>query len=193
MAALRHHGTGEGSGWGHTGKVTLMTDQPPERVRLREEMDARRAELGKTWKAVAQDGGIGKVSTIRRVRIGTSVIQADTRKGLEDGLGWAPGSVSAILSGGPPTPLDPPRGARADAPRDPAGRSRNLWVTLPGGQPVMVPVPWSRIPGLEDTTEAERAALAGPMLDAVIDAVMDVLHTEGEKRKARKEEGLTGS
>jgi hypothetical protein len=155
-------------------------EQTPERKRLKREIEARKHHLGWTWERIAADAGL-KVDTIRRVRNEMSDIQLPTRRALETGLRWKEGSVTSILSGGPPIPL-PIDSAEEEHVGPPGGGGRNLWITMPGGRPVMIPIAWSRIPGLEVTTEEERAELAARMLDVMVSAGLEFLHAEGEKR-----------
>lgn len=100
---------------GHIGatrvRVASMTklgdhvpDQPPERARLREHMEARQGHLGENWDAIARRAGIHE-ETFRRVRFGTGQMRPATRVAIERGLKWEPGSVRATLDGGDPTPL----------------------------------------------------------------------------------------
>lgn len=77
--------------------------QPPERQRLRAEIEARQEALGEIWDEIASRGGT-HAETIRRVRVGTSPITVKTRADIERGLRWAPGSIRAVLEGGDPTP-----------------------------------------------------------------------------------------
>lgn len=79
--------------------------QPPDRTRLRHHMEKRQEELEETWREIAARGGV-PYETLRRVRIGSSPLRVTTRAALDRGLRWEPGSTSAILSGGDPTPHD---------------------------------------------------------------------------------------
>ncbi|GAA2092541.1 hypothetical protein GCM10009780_37320 [Actinomadura alba] len=71
-------------------------------------MDARRLELGLTWDQVAALSGVHR-ETLRTIRRGTGDIRSLTKSGIEKALQWAAGSIDAILAGGDPTPIEPPR------------------------------------------------------------------------------------
>ena len=85
-------------------------EKPHER--LGQLMNDRRLQLpkigGKTvkWFQVAERAGI-TVTTLTALRKGQNVPTEDTKRGIEDALLWAPGSVDAILAGGDPTPATP--------------------------------------------------------------------------------------
>lgn len=154
--------------------------RPRERVALERAMDARRRFLRHSWEDVAREGGV-KADTIRAARTGSAPIQQSTRAAIERGLQWQPGSVSAVLAGGDATPLE------AIGPQVGPGQSgasgSQLWITPPGGgAPAMVPVVWSLIPGLEDATPEERAALTDEMIARMVHAGWSYLHEEGAKR-----------
>lgn len=67
-------------------------------------MDERRGHLRMTWDNVAEVAGVS-VETVYRAASGRPM-RTPTKKGIEEALRWAPGSVDAILDGGEPTPLD---------------------------------------------------------------------------------------
>lgn len=94
-----------------------MTHMPEARQRLASEMDKRRQELDLLWQDVASAGRIS-AKTLYSVRAdpGTPVTPRTARK-IEAGLQWQPGSVSQVLDGGSPHPLDSPAGtpSRPDA------------------------------------------------------------------------------
>jgi transcriptional regulator with XRE-family HTH domain len=71
--------------------------------RLDRLMDARRLELGLRWKRLADDAGISQ-QTMLQLRKGHTVSDLTITR-AERALEWAPGSISAILDGGDPTPL----------------------------------------------------------------------------------------
>lgn len=161
------------------------TPRTPEREALQEAMEARREYLKITWQDVAREGGV-KADTIRAARTGTAPIQQSTHAAIERGLQWKPGSVGAVLAGGEPTPLE------AIGPRVGQGASgasgSQVWVTPPGGgAPAMVPVVWSLIPGLENTSPEERAALTEEMIARMAHAGWAFLHESGiERLKSQK-------
>ncbi|MFE3461328.1 hypothetical protein ACFXKD_27605 [Nocardiopsis aegyptia] len=156
--------------------------QPPERVALREEMEARREYLGITWQQVADaSGGETTEETLRRVRTGTSRIQIKTRKAIEVGLQWKRGSVSSILSGGPPTPLEvrTPQVRVTDT-----DDGQTLWINVPDASPEMVPLRWDTVPGLEDMSEEDRKSLAQQVVGVMLHAASSFLEVEGRRRRA---------
>jgi transcriptional regulator with XRE-family HTH domain len=61
----------------------------------------RRLELGLSWKEVARAADISE-ATLRAIRNGANEPSDLTARGIERALGWAPGSVERILSGGRP-------------------------------------------------------------------------------------------
>lgn len=88
------------------------------RRHLAELMDARRIELRMTWKEVADAGGVS-AEVLRDLRNGRTDrdVRPLTKRGIEDGLQWRPGSVDQILMGGYPVPLEgSPPSRRDDAP-----------------------------------------------------------------------------
>ncbi|MFE9642391.1 hypothetical protein ACFYOC_25545 [Nocardiopsis alba] len=136
-------------------------------------MEDRQRELGRPWSEVAALGGI-KTNTVYRVRAGTASILPTTRRAIEKGMSWSDGSVDVILAGGDPTPAEE---------QGPASGGSQIWVTLPGGAPVMVPVVLSRIPGLEDLPEAERQPLLEETLNRMVHAGWEFLHEAGQARQ----------
>lgn len=72
------------------------------RERLNRLMDERRADLRLRWADVATRAGLTKEG-LRGVRQGPGSIRSLTKRGIEDALRWAPGSIDSILSGGTPT------------------------------------------------------------------------------------------
>lgn len=81
-----------------------MPARPEARTRLAALMEERRLELGLRWKQVADAGDIS-YEVVRAVRNGSSEIRPLSKRGIEVGLRWAPGSVQRILDGGEPEPL----------------------------------------------------------------------------------------
>lgn len=74
-------------------------------TRIENALDARRLELGMTWRAIWQRAGIS-VETLRQLRMGEPV-NALTDARVEAALAWAPGSIATIREGGTPTPHAP--------------------------------------------------------------------------------------
>lgn len=98
-----------------------MPIAPEARQRLADLMEARRRELRLRWQDVAEAAGLA-LKTLHSVRTGNSGIAALTETGIEDALRWRRGSVSRVIAGGDPAPLEDP--ARAAAPQpapEPAG------------------------------------------------------------------------
>lgn len=85
--------------------------------RLADLMDQRRVALRLRWEDVADEAGIS-TAFLRKIRSGQTASPLTLAK-LETALGWAPGSISAILGGGVPTEAAPPTHA---APAGSAGR-----------------------------------------------------------------------
>jgi len=85
-------------------------------------MDARRTELGLSWRQVAEAANV-TVTTVNAVRRGSNDPSPLTRRGIEKALQWAPGSIQAILDGREPAPAQESSGIRlvqppADEPGD---------------------------------------------------------------------------
>jgi hypothetical protein len=100
-----------------------MADKKDHRRRLGDEMERRRIQLGLRWKQVAEDGGISYES-IRAVRHGDADLRELTKRGIDVGLRWEPGSVQIILDGGDPVPVpEPDEGAEPASPRIPWAES----------------------------------------------------------------------
>lgn len=83
-----------------------MTGAPSPYEHLEAHMNLRRLELRLTWAEVADRAGISR-DTLHRVRRGKDPNVRDlTKAGIENSLGWSPGSVDAVLAGGEPTPVE---------------------------------------------------------------------------------------
>jgi ABC-type nitrate/sulfonate/bicarbonate transport system substrate-binding protein len=78
-----------------------MDITPEARQRLNDLMDARRLELGIPWREVATRAGIS-YEALRALRAGPGGTADLTARKIDAALGWAPGSVRAILDGGEP-------------------------------------------------------------------------------------------
>jgi hypothetical protein len=83
-----------------------MPTEPDARKRLAALMEEPRLGLRKTWQQVATDSGIS-LKALHSARSGPSDIRALTRRGIDKGLQWEPGSVDLILDGGDPVPTQP--------------------------------------------------------------------------------------
>ncbi|HLK74037.1 MAG TPA: hypothetical protein VKU77_10370 [Streptosporangiaceae bacterium] len=81
-----------------------MPTQPQARIRLADQMERRRLELGLRWQEVAEIGGVS-LRAINNARTGTAEIRPLTQQGIARGLRWSSGSVRKILEGGDPEPL----------------------------------------------------------------------------------------
>ncbi len=93
-----------------------MPITPEARHRLAEAMESRRLELRLRWQDVAEVGALS-LKTLHSVRTGDTGtgIAPLTKRGIEVGLQWDPGSVDLILDGGRPVPLGvPPPGHDED-------------------------------------------------------------------------------
>lgn len=122
--------------WMFRGVSGTMRSVPtnPDWKRLAAAVTARRTALGLTQTDVAAAGGPSMAS----MRLIEGALQASYRPGtlagLERVLQWQPGSITAILNGGTPTPIAPPTpqprpaGAEAElrAIADNPGRSDHL-------------------------------------------------------------------
>jgi hypothetical protein len=75
------------------------------RERLARLMDDRRATLDLRWVDVAERANI-TTEGLRGIRYGTGEIRSLTKRGIEDALHWEHGSITAVLAGGEPTPVD---------------------------------------------------------------------------------------
>ncbi|MEV2277776.1 hypothetical protein AB0I72_19530 [Nocardiopsis sp. NPDC049922] len=167
----------------------MTSEQPPERVALRRYMEERQEELGLEWTEIAEIGGTND-ETLRRVRTGVGKIQMKTRKAIEKGLQWAPGSVNTILSGGRPLRLEE-QGAGAYITTTPQG-GQQLWLTVstPGEpqQQMMIPLDTDSVAGLHGLTDADRASLTHQMLGVMVHAGRAFLEEQG-RRRLKEEEG----
>jgi hypothetical protein len=74
---------------------------PEERGRLDRLMDARRLDLGLTWREVAARGGLSYES-LREIRTGPGGTRTLTMRKIDAALEWLPGSVERTLNGGEP-------------------------------------------------------------------------------------------
>jgi hypothetical protein len=72
--------------------------------RLDAAMEARRLELNLEWRDIAGRGGLA-YETLRSLRR-TGRASALSKRRAEAGLGWAPGSIDAVLAGGSPAEVE---------------------------------------------------------------------------------------
>lgn len=79
-------------------------DAAEARDRLSRLMGSRRADLRLQWSEVAERAGLTREGLLN-IRKGTGDIRPLSKRGIEDALQWASGSVDAILAGGEPSPL----------------------------------------------------------------------------------------
>jgi transcriptional regulator with XRE-family HTH domain len=82
-----------------------MTAREP-RIRLAQYIERRISALALEYAEVCRRAGISD-ETLSKVRKGAGA-RSSTYTKLEHALGWARGSIAAILDGGEPTPLDTP-------------------------------------------------------------------------------------
>jgi DNA-binding Xre family transcriptional regulator len=87
----------------------------PHVDKVRQTIDTRAAELGKSLRQVARDAGITE-EQIRAIRAGeVSRPRTRTLHGLDRALAWKPGSASDLFDGGKTIPLDAPADAKQHA------------------------------------------------------------------------------
>lgn len=101
-----------------------MPKRSTPRQALAQHMDARRSALRKRWADVAADAGL-TTEGLRSIRKDEQEIRPLSKRGIEDALRWAPGSIDAILAGREPTVLE------ANVGRDPESPLRSqlyVWV-----------------------------------------------------------------
>jgi len=91
-----------------------MPARPAARQRLADLMERRRLDLGLTWREVAEAGNIS-YEVIRAIRNRNGQIRPLSKRGIEAGLRWVPGSVQSILDGGDPAPAAEPPAAPVTA------------------------------------------------------------------------------
>src|SRR5262252_4141700 len=96
-------------------------------------MDARRLELGLTWRQVADRAGIS-YETIRQLRAGKHVRALTARK-LDGALQWAPGTVWEMMHGSHANPAQPQNSGLATYrgatyPVDPGERVEDVAATF---------------------------------------------------------------
>lgn len=80
-------------------------DPTEQRRRLDSYMSRRATDLGLTWVDLANLAGLSREG-LRKVRRGETELRRLTKRGIEDGLRWKPGSVDSVLAGGEPEELD---------------------------------------------------------------------------------------
>lgn len=78
-----------------------MDIDPEQRMRLDRLMDARRLDLGLTWREVAAFAGLS-YEALREVRNGPGGTRTLTMRKIDRGLRWTPGSMERVLNGGDP-------------------------------------------------------------------------------------------
>jgi hypothetical protein len=99
------------------------------RSRREEKMDARRIELRLTWTQVAERASLNR-DTLTAFRAARGRPNPLTKRGVEDALEWAPGSIDSVDGGGEPilkgggTSNERPPGANASAYSDDHSPSR---------------------------------------------------------------------
>lgn len=88
-------------------------DEAGQRERLARKIEARRIELGLSGAAAARAAGIDR-ATWSSAENGIRRTAEHNYAGIERALRWQPGSISAILDGGEPTPADAPSSEPVD-------------------------------------------------------------------------------
>lgn len=88
-------------------------------VNLLVHIQRRAAELDWNWTKVHTACQVNR-ETLRKLRLRAFTLQTSSKKAIEDGLGWAPGSVDACLTGATPEllvagPATPPQDAGRSA------------------------------------------------------------------------------
>lgn len=78
-----------------------------ERIRLGSLIRERRRWLGLTMASAAAAAGIDR-NTWSTAESGSRRIVDNNYAGIERAIGWAPGSIAAVLAGGEPTPAGQP-------------------------------------------------------------------------------------
>lgn len=136
-------------------------------------MDAEWARLGAAFAEGRSSQNLTQDDVVARSGIGLSTVQAIERGGPFKGvtasmrlyavlLGWAPGSIEAVLNGGEPTEMPPPAGQSnlkgvpyriAQALADGTALDTRLKVIGPGGEIVVI------VKGREGVTDAEKQAI----------------------------------
>jgi len=89
-----------------------MDITPASRTQLNKLMEARRLDLGITWRDLARSAGVS-YEALRGLRRGPGGIAELTARRLDKALQWEPGSIAAVISGDQhdPVPLTAEAGA----------------------------------------------------------------------------------
>ena len=101
---------------------TLVDIDPDARDRLASEMEARRLDLGFTWRDVAERAALS-YEMVMKLRTRVTSVRPLTLRKLDAGLRWSGGSAEEILNGGKPAELDEPPEALRRAVRHLAGET----------------------------------------------------------------------
>ena len=78
-----------------------MPQNGPKDNRLGRHMNDRRLDLGLRWDQVADAAGVSEAALHALRRDGITPREL-TQRGIENALGWEPGSVAAVIGGGKP-------------------------------------------------------------------------------------------
>jgi hypothetical protein len=136
-------------------------------------MDERWVRLGDAFAEGRESQNLTQVDVVDRTGLGMSTVQAIERGGPFKGitasmrlyavlLGWAPGSIEAVLAGGQPTEMPPAAGQvgikglpyrMAQALADGTALDTRLKTIGPGGEIVLV------VKGREGATDEEKRAV----------------------------------
>lgn len=109
---------------------TLLDMAEVPRVILGMTMAQRRRQLGLSITKAAAAAGIDR-ATWTSAENGTRTIAVHNRAGVERALGWAAGSVDAVLEGSEPADLPPPTSPVSDDPKLAAEVERIQGLPLP--------------------------------------------------------------
>lgn len=136
-------------------------------------MDAQWTRLGQAYAAGRESQNLTQGDVVDRTGLGMSTVQAIERGGPFKGitasmrlyavlLGWAPGSIEAVLAGGQPTQMPPATGQpgikglpyrMAKALEDGTALDTRLRFLRPGGEVVLI------LKGREGATDEEKRAI----------------------------------
>jgi lambda repressor-like predicted transcriptional regulator len=134
----------------------VSRDPSQDWARLTRLVVARRRELGLSIRGAATTAGLAR-NTWTTLENGTHRLTDRSYSTVEATLGWAPGSIAAILAGGDPAL----RGTPPPDPAAPAGRREIGPVTLAHGVRCVALMIGGRHPGAAVLSDVEADALAG--------------------------------
>lgn len=109
-----------------------MDITPDARNRLAAEMEARRLDLGLSWREVATRAGLS-YEMVMKLRTRVTSARPLTLRKADAGLGWEAGSSERVLNGGEPVPATGSSGEEQLTPLDEFER-RVAAANLPDGE-----------------------------------------------------------